>query len=154
MPNAETSCSQRPAENPPGVDISERMELDRYNMHDNAPHMHIYKYQDSNGCVTEKAHFRSGRHRLFREARAMKYYYVTFRSVTFAQRGEKMLQKAGIRCTLQRTPKWIEAQGCGYSLRLWTQDVKPALQLLQQAQIPMRKVYIQARDGQLEEWMP
>ena len=34
----------------------------------------------------------------------MKFYYLTFRSVTFAQRGEKLLQKSGIRCTLLRTP--------------------------------------------------
>ena len=121
-------------------------------MHDNAPHMHIYKYQDSNGCVTEKAHFRSGTHRLFREAKTVKFYYITFRSITFAQRGEQILKKAGIRCTLQRTPKWMEAMGCGYSLRLWTAEIAQALQLLQKNQVPMRKVYIQGGDGQLEEW--
>ena len=48
----------------------------------------------------------------------------------------------------------MEQQGCGYSLRLWTQNVEPALQLLRQEQVPFRKVYIQARDGQLEEWIP
>lgn len=82
----------------------------------------------------------------------MKFYYITFRSITFAQRGEQILKKAGIRCTLQRTPKWMEAMGCGYSLRLWTAEIAPALQLLQQTQVPMRKVYIQGGDGQLEEW--
>ena len=82
----------------------------------------------------------------------MRFYYITFRSVTFAQRGEQLLQRAGIRCTLLRTPKWMEQQGCGYSLRLWTPDVKPALQLLRQEQVSFRKVYIQGRDGQLEEW--
>ena len=82
----------------------------------------------------------------------MKFYYITFRSVTFAQQGEKTLHKKGIRCTLLRTPKWMEERGCSYSLRLWTADVKPALLALQQAQVPMRKVYLQGRDGQLEEW--
>ena len=84
----------------------------------------------------------------------MKFYYVTFRSVTFAQRGERILQQAGIRCTLLRTPKWMEQQGCGYSLRLWTGDIHRALQVLGQEQVAFRKVYIQARDGQLEEWKP
>ena len=82
----------------------------------------------------------------------MKFYYVTFRSVTHAQRGEELLQKAGIRCTLLRTPRWMEAQGCGYCLRLWTAEVGPALQILQDAQVPLRKVYRQNREGQLEEW--
>ena len=81
----------------------------------------------------------------------MKYYYITFRSVTFAQRGEKLLSEGGIRCTLQRAPKWMEEQGCGYSLRLWTKDVKPGVALLRKAGVPMRKVYIQGGDGQLEE---
>ena len=82
----------------------------------------------------------------------MKFYYITFRSVTYAQRGEQVLQKAGIRCTLLRTPKWMEEQGWGYSLRLWTNDLDPALQILNRTQVPIRKIYIQARDGQLEEW--
>lgn len=82
----------------------------------------------------------------------MKFYYITFRSVTFAQRGEQVLQKAGIRSTLLRTPKWMEQQGCGYSLRLWTDDPVPAIRILEQWQVPWRKLYRQMRDGQLEEW--
>ena len=81
----------------------------------------------------------------------MRFYYITFRSVTYAQRGERILQKEGIRCVLLRTPRWMEQQGCGYCLRLWTDEVKSALPLLQREQIPYRKVYIQGRDGQLEE---
>lgn len=82
----------------------------------------------------------------------MKFYYITFRSVTYAQRGEQVLQKEGIRCTLLRTPKWMEERGCGYCLRLWTDDVQPALRSLRKSQVPLRKVYFQSRDGQLEEW--
>ena len=93
-------------------------------------------------------------HRLCREGTAMKFYYITFRSVTYAQRGEQVLTKEGHRCFLLRTPKWMEQQGCGYCLRLWTRDVRPALQALHSAQVPLRKVYLQARDGQLEEWNP
>ena len=81
----------------------------------------------------------------------MKFYYITFRSVTAAQRGEKVLHKAGARATLLRTPKWMEVQGCGYSLRLWTDDVQPAIQLLQDQGILFRRVYIQSVDGTLEE---
>ena len=82
----------------------------------------------------------------------MHFYYITFRSVTFAQRGEKLLQGGNIRCTLQRTPRWMEERGCGYCLRLWTEEIRAALHLLQRHQIPYRKVYIQCRDGQLEDW--
>lgn len=81
----------------------------------------------------------------------MKFYYITFRSVTFAQRGEQVLNKAGIRCTLQRTPRWMESQGCGYSLRIWTADVTSGVELLRSEGVPMRKVYVQREDGALEE---
>ena len=83
----------------------------------------------------------------------MKFYYITFRSVTYAQRGEQVLQKGGIRCTLLRTPKWMEERGCGYCLRLWTENVGPAVQLLRKAQVSLRKVYVQNKEGQLEEWI-
>lgn len=91
-------------------------------------------------------------HKLDREETLMKFYYITFRSVTFAQQGERTLQKKGIRCTLLRTPKWMEQQGCGYSLRLWTGDIRRPLEILQEKQVLYRKVYIQGPDGQLEEW--
>lgn len=81
----------------------------------------------------------------------MKFYYITFRSVTFAQRGESLLSKNGIHCTLLRTPRWMEAQGCGYCLRLWTKEPGRAMELLDQARIPMRRLYIQRGDGLLEE---
>lgn len=84
----------------------------------------------------------------------MKFYYITFRSVTFAQRGERLLNRNGIHCTLQRTPRWMEAQGCGYCLRLWTNEVKRALKLLEESAIPLRRVYFQRSDGLLEEINP
>ena len=81
----------------------------------------------------------------------MKFYFITFRSVTFAQRGEQVLNKAGIRCTLQRTPRWMESQGCGYALRIWTADVKASVELLREEGVAMRKVYVQGDNGVLEE---
>ena len=81
----------------------------------------------------------------------MKFYYITFRSVTFAQRGERVLTEKGIRCTLLRTPKWMQEQGCGYSLRLWTDRILDAVELLRKTKVPLRKVYLQQPDGQLEE---
>lgn len=81
----------------------------------------------------------------------MKIFYITFRSVTFAQRGERVLEGAGIACSIQRTPKWMEEQGCGYALRVWTKDIARAAQLLSNSRIPIRRLYRQGEDGQLEE---
>ena len=81
----------------------------------------------------------------------MKMYYITFRSVTFAQRGETLLTKRGEICALQRTPRWMEAQGCGYALRVWTRDIAICLELLRSQKLLPRRVYVQGVDGQLEE---
>ena len=81
----------------------------------------------------------------------MKQYLITFRSVTYAQRGERSLGARGISGSLSRTPKWMEQQGCGYSLRIKTEDIIPVVELLRENGVPLRKIYAQRPDGNLEE---
>lgn len=81
----------------------------------------------------------------------MKCYYITFRSVTFAQRAEKLLVHGEIRCSLQRTPRWMEEQGCGYALRFWATGPEQALQILRSQNVPMRRLYLQDVRGELVE---
>ena len=81
----------------------------------------------------------------------MRVFFITVRSVTFGQRAESVLRKGGIACSLQRTPKWMEEQGCGYCLRLRTEDVMPAVRLLRAGQVPFRRVYVQEPSGEVEE---
>lgn len=84
----------------------------------------------------------------------MNQAFITFRSVTFAQRGERLLNEGGIPCHLGRTPRWMEEQGCGYCLGLHREDLAKAADLLGSSRIPLRKYYIRREDGQLEEWAP
>lgn len=81
----------------------------------------------------------------------MMVYYITFRSVTAAQRGERVLQTAGVRPVLLRTPKWMESQGCGYSLRIRTDELWPVVSMLREKSIAFRRIYVQTADGTLEE---
>lgn len=81
----------------------------------------------------------------------MKFCVITFRSVTPAQRGESVLKRAGIVCSIQRTPKWMEEQGCGYSLRLHVQQVMEAVALLRSNNIPFRRAYLLLENGKAEE---
>ena len=81
----------------------------------------------------------------------MKDCFITFRSVTFAQRGERELKRAGISCSVQRTPRWMEEKGCGYSIRLRCMDMITAVKLLKDKQVPYRKVYLHGENGALEE---
>ena len=81
----------------------------------------------------------------------MKSCMITFRSVTPAQRGEGLLRRAGLDCGIQRTPRWMEEQGRGYSLRIRCQDIMPALEILRANDVSFRKVYLKRENGKMEE---
>ncbi len=81
----------------------------------------------------------------------MRYYFITFRSITFAQRAESILQKAGIACNLQRTPRYMEQQGCGYTIRVHEAAAQRAVHLLRQYQVSYRKLYLRLDSGVMEE---
>ena len=83
----------------------------------------------------------------------MKTDYITFRSVTPAQRGQYILQKAGIDTSLQRTPKFMEERGCGYCLRLRPGDLLRAVRILQRENVAFSKVYAM-EGGKPEERQP
>ena len=76
---------------------------------------------------------------------------ITFRSVTPAQRAEGHLRRMGFECGIRRTPRWMEAQGCGYSLWIREDDARAAAEHLRQAQILFRKVYLRRENGTMEE---
>ena len=81
----------------------------------------------------------------------MRYCYITFRSVTPAQKAESILRRAGVELSLQRTPRWMEEQGCGYSLRLRHKDVAQAVALLKTSGTDYRKVYLHRDNSTFEE---
>jgi hypothetical protein len=99
--------------------------------------------------ITE--HFRPPVHNLAREVLFMRSDYITFRSVTVAQRGERLLKGGGIDCILQRTPRWMEERGCGYCLRVHPEDVQESLQRLKEGSVPFSKVYTKRPNGAVEE---
>ena len=81
----------------------------------------------------------------------MNKYFITFRSVTYAQRGESALRSTGIRCVLGRAPRIMEERGCGYSLSLQHGDLYRGLETLKARQVPYRKVYARWDNGDLKE---
>ena len=81
----------------------------------------------------------------------MDNYIITFRSITPAQRGEALLHHAGFLCNLQRTPRWMEAQGCGYSLLVKSKHIADIIDLMRNKKVQFRKVYRKHEDGTTEE---
>lgn len=81
----------------------------------------------------------------------MKAYLITFRSITYAQRGEQALRREGIRCELRRTPRWMEQRGCGYGVQAMLAQIDVATRILTREGIPWRKLYRLTGDGGVEE---
>ena len=78
-------------------------------------------------------------------------WLITFRSVTFAQRGERILRNSRIACQMQRTPKHLTERGCGYCLRFPGGNVSEAMDILRREKLPYEKVYALKEDGSTQE---
>ena len=78
-------------------------------------------------------------------------YIITFRSVTPAQRAERLLRSTGLNCQLGRTPRWMEEQGCGYSIRVHNVEGHTLAGLLRNHRVSFRKLYLQTENGAMEE---
>lgn len=81
----------------------------------------------------------------------MEWYYITFRSITPAQRGERLLKQKNVDVALMRAVRQLSAEGCGYSLRLRPEYGGRALELLREHEIPFRRVYHQDAAGGFRE---
>ena len=79
------------------------------------------------------------------------HWLITFRSITFVQKGERALRSGGIACSLRKTPKMISARGCGYCLQLKASDGPEGLQLLQHAKVGYTGIYVLHGNGNVEE---
>jgi len=77
--------------------------------------------------------------------------YITFRSVTTAQRGEALLLRYGFRVHLRRAPKFLSVNGCGYALMVPCRDLSAAGMLLLREGVNFVKLYRPGQGGGLEE---
>lgn len=57
----------------------------------------------------------------------MEHYLILARSVTYAQRMQRTLERNGIHCQIARAPRDLTEWGCAYVLRLASKDLSQAL---------------------------
>lgn len=57
----------------------------------------------------------------------MEHYIILARSVTYAQRMRRSLDRAGIRCQIFRPPRDLTDLGCAYAVRVAVSDLPGAL---------------------------
>lgn len=81
----------------------------------------------------------------------MVYDLIVCRSLTYAQRGVRLLERAGISAYLVRAPRLIAQAGCAYSVKVSQRWLERALELMREAGLIPRGVYRQLEDGNYEE---
>ena len=78
----------------------------------------------------------------------MEYDLIIARSVTFAQRMQKVLEQAGIRCRIFRAPRDLTDLGCAYAVQISRTETAYALSVLHRAGLdPVRMIH--GREGGL-----
>lgn len=81
----------------------------------------------------------------------MPYYLITSRSLTYAQRTARVLERGGITAQVQRAPAEIAGEGCGYCVRVSQRALADAAQRLRTAGLPIKHVYAVDPDETLRE---
>ena len=81
----------------------------------------------------------------------MVYYLITCRSLTYAQRTARTLERAGITATILRAPKEISREGCGYCVKVSYRRMDQALRVLRQTDVSYNKIYIVHQNGETAE---
>ena len=72
----------------------------------------------------------------------MEHYIILARSVTYAQRMRKSLDRAGIRCSIFRPPRDLTDMGCAYAVRVAIPDLPGALAALHRDGLDPVQIFI------------
>ena len=75
----------------------------------------------------------------------MDYYLILARSVTYAQRMQLALARAGLRCQIFRAPRELTDLGCAYAVRLASTDLAAALPVLHREALDPVQIFLNQR---------
>lgn len=78
-------------------------------------------------------------------------YYLTCRSLTYAQKVSGALSAARLRNIIVRTPQHMSREGCGFAVRVAASVLSDALNVLARSNIPPKRVYRATPSGSFEE---
>ncbi len=84
----------------------------------------------------------------------MPQYLIVCRSLTYAQRAEKLLARAGISVVLVRAPSEATGTGCGYCVKLPGKRLPDALKALKASGFSPVKILLMREDGAYSEVRP
>ena len=72
----------------------------------------------------------------------MEHYWIIARSVTYAQRMQHSLERAGVRCRISRAPREMTDQGCAYVVRVAAPDLSRALLAIHRERLDPVQIFL------------
>ena len=72
----------------------------------------------------------------------MEHYLILARSVTYAQRMQRAVSRAGIRCQMFRAPRELSDSGCAYAIKVETVDLANALYAVYRSSLGPVRVFL------------
>lgn len=81
-------------------------------------------------------------------------YLILCRSLTYAQRTARVLERLGISGHIMRTPRKLSGEGCGYCVKISGQWLGKALTALNEQGLGPKQVYIQNGNDSFSEVVP
>ena len=72
---------------------------------------------------------------------------IACRSVTYAQRAVRLLERAGLRASMRRLPADLPETGCGHAVRVPRERVAQAMQMMNEAGFPTRTYLCEDENG-------
>lgn len=81
----------------------------------------------------------------------MVYYLIICRSLTYAQKTEAALERAGITAHIMRSPRTIAGTGCSHAVKISERRLADALTVLKRVGMTPERVYIISADGSYKE---
>ena len=84
----------------------------------------------------------------------MENYLIIARSVTYAQRMQNVLGRAGIRCRIFRDPRDLTDLGCAYAVQIQAADLSRALTTLHRASLDPVQIFMTQQKGLYREVEP
>lgn len=81
----------------------------------------------------------------------MLQYLLMSRSLTYAQRAARVLERAGVTAVVSKIPMGVADSGCSYCVKISERKLPLALKALRSAELDPLRIYALTTDGSVSE---
>lgn len=81
----------------------------------------------------------------------MLQYLLICKSLTYAQRASRMLERRGITATVTKAPNLTGVNGCGYCIKLSEKNLTKAIKALNESKLGPTKIFVLQGNGTANE---